>query len=90
MVDLTASMRRQFGIPDDVEGSVLVTQVDPDSSAYDAGLREGSIIIGAQHGDVSSVDEVLEAAGQTETGRLLLRVRNPGGGVSYLVMTVEK
>lgn len=88
--DLNAEVRREWDMPDDIEGSVLVTDVDPDSSAYSAGLRKGSIILEAQHRDVSSVEEVVQAAQQSTTGRLLLRVRNPEGAVSYLVITVDE
>jgi len=89
-VDLTTSMRRQLEIPEDVEGSVLVTQVDPESAAHAAGLREGSLILEAQHREVSSVDEVMQAAEETDTGRLLLRVRGPDGAVNYLVISAKE
>jgi serine protease Do len=90
MVDLTASARRQFNIPAGVEGKVLVTTVDPASRAYAAGLRAGSVILEVDRRGVESVDDVLEAAEASARGRLLLRVRNPNGVISYMVITASR
>jgi serine protease Do len=90
MVDLTALARRQFNIPAGVEGKVLVTTVDPASRAYAAGLRAGSVILEVDRRSVESVDDVLEAAEASARGRLLLRVRNPSGVISYMVITANR
>jgi serine protease Do len=90
MVDLTASARTQFNIPPSVEGKVLVTSVDPSARAYAAGLRAGSIILEVDRREVASVDDVFQAARASDRGRLLLRVRNPTGVISYMVIAASR
>jgi serine protease Do len=87
LAELTETLRRQFEIPEDADGVVVVTRVDLESPGYSAGLREGSLILEAQLRPVTSVEDVAQAAGQSESGRLLLRVCHRDGTVSYLVVT---
>jgi serine protease Do len=52
---LTRTERRRFGVPD-LEG-VLVADVDSDSEAWEAGLREGQVIIELNREEVRDLDE---------------------------------
>ncbi len=89
MANLTPALRDKLGLPEDADGNIVVTSVDPDSNAFKAGLREGSIILEAQHEKISSLNELRNAVRNAERERLLLRVRNPEGSVSYLVVNLE-
>jgi serine protease Do len=89
LADLTAELRRQFNLPADVDGRVLVTRVDPDSPAFRAGLREGSVLLEVSRRSVSSLEDVIEAVGMSSRGRLLLRVRDTSGKVAYLVVVTQ-
>jgi len=90
MVDLNAATRRQLGLPPEAEGNVLVTEVNPQSAAAKAGLATGSLILEANHQPVESVQDVHNAASQSRSGRLLLRIRDPNGVVRYLVVTLNR
>jgi serine protease Do len=56
VTNLTPEARRALGLDRDVEG-VAITQVDPDSAAYRAGLREGQLVLDVQGTPVNSVAE---------------------------------
>lgn len=86
MVDLSSATRRQFDIPEEIQLGVVVSRVAEDSPAYAAGLREGSLILGAARQDVSSVEDLMRIAATAGEGRLLLRVRLPGGSINYMVI----
>jgi len=55
--DLTGDSRRYYGLQPD-EG-VLVTSVDSDSLAFEAGIRPGTIIISVNQKKVGSTKKVL-------------------------------
>jgi serine protease Do len=82
--DLDARTRRQFGLPAEARGA-LVTEVDPGSPAYAAGLRAGDIILEINRRPVQSADEAVELSERIEAGRVLLRVWSNGGS-RYLVV----
>jgi serine protease Do len=88
VTDLDPRLRRQFGIPSHVIGA-LVTQVDPDSSAYDAGLRAGSVIMSINRQPVKSADDAVDLTEKQEGQRLLLRVWYQGGS-QYIVVDASK
>jgi len=61
------------------EGNVVITEVDPDSSAFEKGLREGDIIVevaGVQVSDLSHVLEGLSNATDRSRKSVLIRVRS--------------
>lgn len=88
LAELGASHRRQFGIPENVDG-VFVAAVDPDSAAAEKELREGSVILEINKKAVRSVREATLQIDQAE-GRVLLRVWEPGNTVRFIVIDLDK
>jgi serine protease Do len=60
VTDLDARFRRQFDIPGDLRGAI-VTAVDPDSRAFDAGLRPGDVIVELNRQKVAGTRELTDA-----------------------------
>src|SRR5439155_2042950 len=59
VADLDARMRRRLDIPNAVRGA-LVSNVDQDSNAGEAGLRAGDVILEVNRQPVHSADEAIE------------------------------
>src|SRR3974377_1950350 len=87
VTDLDSSTRRQLDVPANVKGA-LVTSVDQDSNAGDAGLGQGYVIMEINHQTVRNAEEAVKESDQAKTERLLLRVwsRSESGatGTRYL------
>jgi len=84
--DLDAEARREGDIPGNVRG-VLVTKVDQDSNAAEAGLRAGDVINEINRQPVRGADEAVALSEKTKGDRLLLRVWRGGedrGGMLFL------
>jgi serine protease Do len=79
VTDLDNRSRRQFDIPQRVRGA-LVTKVDPDSNAAEAGLRPGQVIVEINRQPVRSADDAVDLTKNVQSGRLLLRVYSQTGG----------
>ena len=88
VADLDARTRRQFDIPSTVRGAVI-TAVEPDSAAAEAGLRPGDVIVEINRRHVTSADDALEFNSQNKGDRLLLRVWRDGGS-RFAVIDVAK
>ncbi|MGC3958170.1 MAG: DegQ family serine endoprotease [Verrucomicrobiota bacterium] len=90
--NLDRETRRQFDLPNRVRG-VVVTKVDEDSAAGEAGLRPGDVIIEANRQPVRNEQELDELLGEAKGKRVLLRVFNQAGGQSgtrYLSVDLGK
>jgi len=83
---LTDETRARYGIPNNVQG-VVVTRVDPDSPAYERGLRPGQVIASINREPVRSAADAMRLARGSD--KLLLLVRTPQGA-HYLVLKGEK
>jgi serine protease Do len=87
--DVDSSVRGQFDIPRDVKGAV-VTDVDPDSASYAAGLRPGDVIQEIDRKAVNSADEAVKLSENIkDKASILLRVWSKGGS-HYLVVDESK
>ncbi len=81
--DLNEALIERFGLPDDANG-VVVTDIDPDSAAADAGLQPRDVIVEVEKHEVESVADLekrLESAGKA--ARLLVR---RGEGTLFLAI----
>jgi serine protease Do len=82
--DLSAAQAKQLGF--DGFTGVLITQVDPDGPAYEAGLREGMLIRKVGREDVTSIADFRRLVGeQSLKDGVLLLVRTPAGN-RYVVL----
>lgn len=85
VADLDSSVREQFNIPQDVRGAV-VTNVDPNSTAAEAGLQQGDVILDINRHAIRNADDAVEWSHKVTTKRVLLRIWRNGGS---FYLTVE-
>ncbi len=81
---LTPQMARQFQLPTNVIG-VVVTKVDADSAAGNAGLQRGDVIQRVNRKPVNTAAEFREAMKQAGQNSAVLLV-NRGGRTSFVVV----
>jgi serine protease Do len=86
--DIDAAARRQLGLPTNLKGA-LVVQVDENSAAYDAGLREGDVIVEINRKPVRSGDDAVELSEKIKDKHILLRIWSRGA-TRYLVVDESK
>ncbi|HWN94947.1 MAG TPA: DegQ family serine endoprotease, partial [Methylomirabilota bacterium] len=94
VTDLDARTRRQAGIPQSVQGA-LVTAVEPSSTAAEAGLRQGDVILEINRRKVRNAQEAIDMSARLKNDQsILLRVWSggrEGGGISrYVVVEPSK
>lgn len=94
--DLDARTRRQMGVPQNVQGA-LVTAVDPNSTAAEAGLRQGDVIQEINRKAVRNAQEAIDLSEKLKSDEnILLRIwaaprAGTGEGVSrYVVVEPDK
>ncbi len=75
--EIDAAARSQFNIPDHVKGA-LITEVDPNSASYEAGLRPGDVVQEIDHKGVPNADEAGELSKHVKTKHVLVRVWTHG------------
>jgi serine protease Do len=75
--DLDARTRSQFRIPRTIEGAI-VTDVDPDSKSYEAGLRPGDVIMEINHKPVRDAKEAVTLSETVKGPDTLLRIYSRG------------
>ena len=86
--DIDPAARSRFNIPDQVKGA-LITDVEPDSASYDAGLRPGDVILEIDHKRVSNAEEAVEVSKHVKTKQVLVRIWSRGGS-HYVVVDESK
>jgi serine protease Do len=90
--DLDNRLRRQLDIPERINGAV-VTKVDPESKAAEAGLREGDGILEINREPVKDAETAVKLSEKATGERVLLRVysqENGQGGTRYLHVQAGK
>lgn len=79
--DLDADARSQLQIPDFIHGA-LVTEVDPDSHAADAGLQTGDVILSVDHHPVADADAAVKWCNNAKGDYILLKVWRKEGNIA--------
>jgi serine protease Do len=86
--DLDRNARQQFDLPENLKG-VVVSDVDPNSAAAEAGLRPGDVIQEINRKPVKTAEEAVRLTENPSDKTTLLRVwRN--GGSRYVVVDESK
>jgi len=85
LADLTPDVRDELQAPKDIHGAVI-EQVQPGSSADDAGLQRGDIIVQVNRHDVNSASAVQEALSKVSKGQDALVLVWSNGGNSFRVL----
>lgn len=78
VTDLTADLRRQIGVPNEIPGKVVVMEVDPSSAAGMSGFSAGDIILEMNSKPVNSLSEYKDLY-QSQKGNIVFLVRRPEG-----------
>jgi serine protease Do len=86
VADLDQQVRGQLNFPDNLQG-VIVTDVDQDSNAADAGLQRNDIIVEINHHPATDTNKAVELCQQARGTRILLKIWRRIGdlaGTQYL------
>ena len=83
--DLSPELREQLQAPRDIHGAVI-ERVQPGSSADNAGLQRGEVIVQVNRHDVQSASEVQQALAAVPKGQDALLLVWSNGGNSFRVL----
>src|SRR5579883_138279 len=83
--DMTPDIRQEIQAPSDVKGAV-VGKVVPGSSADDAGLQRGDVILQVNHKDTKTAADVQQALSSVPQGQDALVLVWSNGGNSFRVL----
>lgn len=86
--DITPAIRQELNLPPRLQGAVI-TELDPSTPAYDAGLREGDVVIEINHQAVKDAESAVEISKHINSKKILLRVFSRGG-VRFIVVDESK
>jgi serine protease Do len=81
VTDLNRHVRRELDLPADIQGA-LVTDVDSDSNAADAGLQRGDIIIQINRQAVRNADDAVGFCRKAKGDQILLQVWRRDGDIA--------
>lgn len=82
--DLDSQMRRELNIPANVHGAV-VTEVDENAAAREAGLKPGDVILEINRQPVKSAEDAVKLTESPKDKTTLLRIWSKGGS-RYVVV----
>lgn len=86
--DIDANTRNQLRLPRGLHGA-LVTNVDPTSPAYEAGLRKGDILLEMNRQPIRNAEDAIALSNKIEDNTILLRVWREGAS-RYVVVDETK
>lgn len=92
VVELTAGIARQVGVPADTKG-VVIAAVDPNSDAAAKRLRRGDVILSANGRATVSADDLsaaVEAARSDGRDAVLLRIKRRSGQPTFIPVRFRK
>ena len=86
--DLDQQTRQELKVPDSVKG-VVITEVQPDSPAAEAGLKPGDVIQEINRHPVKTAEEAVRLTENPKDKVTLLRIWSNGGS-HYVVVDESK
>jgi len=88
--DLNSDIRQQFQIPDNLKGAI-VSSVDQNSNAADAGLQQNDVIVEINHQAVAGSQDAVNLCVQAKTKRILVKIwrRGEDGLVGTRFLSVD-
>jgi len=94
VADIDGRAKEQMNLPVNIKGA-MVTNVDQDSAAYEAGLRPGDVILEINRKPVQTADDAVKLTENLKDKKILLKVwtGGNGNGISgshYLVVDENK
>ncbi|MDB6116926.1 MAG: protease Do, partial [Verrucomicrobiaceae bacterium] len=88
VADLDSATREQLKVPAKINGAV-VTQVEEDSAAYEAGIREGDVITEINHVAIKNAEQAVAECAKPSSKRTLVKVWSHGSS-RYVVVDQSK
>ena len=88
VAELDQASRAELNVPERVNGA-LISQVAPDSAAYEAGLREGDVITEINRKPVKNAEQAVAASERPADKQTLVRVWSHGGS-RYVIVDETK
>jgi serine protease Do len=86
--DITPGIRQELNLPPRLQGAVI-TALDPSTPAFDAGLREGDVVVEINHQPVKDAESAVEISKHIKSKQILLRVFSRGG-IRFIVVDESK
>ncbi len=88
VVDLDGSARRQLNVPENVRGAVI-TVVPQNTAAYEAGLREGDVIVEINHHPVKAAQDAVDLTAHPASNQTLVKAWSHNGGIRFFTVEEE-
>jgi serine protease Do len=86
--DIDGRARNQLDLPQNIKGAVI-TDVDQDSAAYEAGLRPGDVIVEINRKPVTDANDAVKFTEKVKDKTVLVKVWSKGGS-RYVVVDENK
>ncbi|MDI3472236.1 MAG: serine protease Do [Thermotogaceae bacterium] len=87
--NITESDRKEFSIPDRIEG-VIVKYVEPDSTAYRVGIRRGDVIMYLNRKKIENLNDWKEAMSKVKSGDVVALMTYRNGVRRYITFTISE